>query len=93
MRCREQQISQQTTGAYGWLESRRPIYQNSNSAKQVYNFSRLIAHLYLLSILFNIHHPDDLYEFRLRQPHTWCGTPVTIGRGPVAIPADAMAIE
>ena len=31
--------------------------------------------------------------FRLRQPHTWCGTPVTIGRGPVAIPADAMATE
>ena len=30
-----------TTGAYGWLESRRSIYQTSNSAKQLYKTSTL----------------------------------------------------
>ena len=49
-----------------------------------------------ISILFNIHHPDDLYDV---SPSTAahlrvvCGTLGIIGRGPVAIPADPMAIE
>ena len=29
-----------TTGTYGWLESRRSIYQTSNSAKQLYKTSK-----------------------------------------------------
>ena len=52
-----------------------------------------------ISILFNSHHPNDLYDVSpstaayLMGLRAVCGTPGTIGRGPVAIPADPMAIE
>ena len=125
-----------TTGAYGWLESRRSIYQTSNSAKQLYKtsssshcltcicfhagWSRFrerpeVGHVAFrhfpgsclfqdtrrlgISILFNIHHPDDLYDVlpstaaHLMGLRAVCGTLGTIERGPVAIPADPMVIE
>ena len=43
--CRQRQISQQIKVAYGWLESRRSIYQTSNSAKQLYETSSSVHRL------------------------------------------------